>query len=105
MSDVEGRSERVCAQGIVHGRVQGVWFRESTRRRAVELSLAGWVRNLADGRVEAHFVGPRRLVEEAIVFVGKGPPLARVTRLEGFEIEPCDAAMHPQDNEPGFVIR
>ena len=48
---------------IVSGRVQGVFFRESTRREASALGLAGWVRNLSDGRVEAVFTGPRERCE------------------------------------------
>ena len=43
----------VRAQVLVTGRVQGVWFRETTRERACALGLTGWVRNLRDGRVEA----------------------------------------------------
>jgi acylphosphatase len=62
----------------VSGRVQGVWFRESTRRRAEELGLVGWVRNLPDGRVEAFFEGASAAVEAAVAFVRHGPPLARV---------------------------
>ena len=60
------------------GRVQGVWFRESTRRRAEELGVTGWVRNLPDGRVEACFEGATAAVEAAMAFVRRGPPLARV---------------------------
>ena len=63
---------------VVSGRVQGVWFRESTRRRAEELGVAGWVRNLPDGRVEACFEGAAAAVEAAVAFVRDGPPLARV---------------------------
>jgi acylphosphatase len=69
---------------VVSGRVQGVWFRESTRRRAEELGVAGWVRNLPDGRVEALFEGPPAAVESALAFVREGPPLARV---EGASVE------------------
>ena len=63
---------------VVSGRVQGVWFRESTRRRAEELGVTGWVRNLPDGRVEACFEGATAAVEAAVAFVRRGPPLARV---------------------------
>ncbi|MDP6977407.1 MAG: acylphosphatase [Myxococcota bacterium] len=78
---------RVRAHGYVEGRVQGVWFRESTRRRASELGLSGWVRNLSDGRVEATFEGARSDVEQAVAFVREGPPHARVDAVNGFEIE------------------
>jgi acylphosphatase len=66
------------ARVVVSGRVQGVWFRESMRRRADELGVGGWVRNLPDGRVEALFEGPEDRVIRAIEFVKVGPPLARV---------------------------
>ncbi len=66
----------------VRGRVQGVFFRESTRREAASLGVAGWVKNLPDGRVEAFFVGPRPLCERALSFVRTGPPGARVDRVE-----------------------
>ena len=79
---------------VVSGRVQGVWFRESTRRRAEELGLAGWVRNLPDGRVEALFEGPGASVERALGFLREGgPPLARVlaVRVEEESEVPCTA--------------
>ncbi len=66
------------ARVVVSGRVQGVWFRESTRRRAEELDVGGWVRNLPDGRVEALFEGAEDRVLSAIEFVRVGPPQARV---------------------------
>ena len=68
----------VRARVLVSGRVQGVWFRESTRERARQLGLSGWVRNLRDGRVEALFEGERAAVDAALDFVREGPPLARV---------------------------
>jgi acylphosphatase len=67
---------------LVTGRVQGVFFRESTRREAAALGLSGWVRNLADGRVEAVFNGPRERCERALFFVRTGPPAASVTHVE-----------------------
>lgn len=66
----------------VTGRVQGVFFRDSTRAVAERLGLAGWVRNLPDGRVEAVFQGDRSHCEKALDFVRRGPPAARVDRVE-----------------------
>lgn len=62
----------------VEGRVQGVFFRDSTKRRADSLGLSGWVKNLPDGRVEALFVGSEEACREALSFVGVGPPGASV---------------------------
>jgi acylphosphatase len=75
----------------VSGRVQGVFFRDSTRRRALELGLGGWVRNLPDGRVEAVFHGPRDACEQALEFVRVGPPGARVTDVKASWEEERDA--------------
>jgi len=66
---------------IVSGRVQGVWFRESTRREAERLGLAGWVRNLPDGNVEAVFEGPVHAVDEVTAWCHHGPSGARVTSV------------------------
>lgn len=66
----------------VHGRVQGVFFRESTRQRAHELGLSGWVHNHADGSVECCFIGSRDACEQALSFVRLGPPAASVTRVD-----------------------
>ncbi len=62
----------------VSGRVQGVFFRDSTRRMAAGLGLTGWVRNLGDGRVEAVFQGDRDACEQALEFVNTGPEYAQV---------------------------
>ena len=66
----------------VNGRVQGVGFRFATYREAEVLELAGWVRNLYDGRVEAEFEGPRVRLEEMLDWCRKGPPFARVDQVE-----------------------
>ena len=66
----------------VEGIVQGVFFRDRTRRAAQGLGLAGWVRNLSDGRVEAVFQGDRAACEKALAFVRTGPPSGRVDRVE-----------------------
>lgn len=89
----------VAVRAHVTGHVQGVFFRDATRRRALELGLRGWVRNLPDGRVEACFVGARADCERALAFVRTGPPRARVA---GVEVcwEPV-----PADVPSGFEIR
>ena len=66
----------------VEGIVQGVFFRDSTRGEARRLGLAGWTRNLPDGRVEAVFQGRQDSCEKALDFVRRGPPGARVDRVE-----------------------
>jgi acylphosphatase len=73
---------------IVDGRVQGVYFRDSTRREALALGLAGWVRNLPDGRVEAVFEGDSLAVAQAVAWSRTGPPRAMVTSVEEFAENP-----------------
>lgn len=63
---------------LVSGRVQGVFFRQSTKEAAERLALAGWVRNLDDGRVEALAEGPRETLEQFVAWCRQGPPNARV---------------------------
>ena len=81
------------AHFIVSGKVQGVWFRASTRDRAVALGLRGHARNLPDGRVEVLAVGDPDAIEQLAQWLHYGPPLARVDDLERFEArgdEPSD---------------
>lgn len=73
---------------ILHGRVQGVFYREWTVRTARELGLAGWVRNLPDGTVEALLEGDPQAVREMIAAMHDGPPRARVERIEQTGREP-----------------
>lgn len=72
----------VRAHVFVSGKVQGVWFRASTKRVAESLGLSGWVRNLPDGRVEAVFEGDEESVRKAVDWCRKGPEGAVVTHLE-----------------------
>jgi acylphosphatase len=65
----------------IHGRVQGVWFRESMRREAERLGVTGWVRNAPDGSVEAVVQGPDTAVDALIAWARIGPPQARVERI------------------------
>lgn len=73
---------------IVSGRVQGVFFRQSTTRQARVLGVAGWVRNLPDGTVEAHVEGDAEAVEALIAWAHKGPPGARVDGVAVSDAEP-----------------
>ncbi len=70
------------------GRVQGVFFRDSTRRRAEQLGVAGWVRNREDGSVEAMLEGEAAAVEALIELLRAGPGRAEVERLEISEEPP-----------------
>ena len=78
----------------LEGRVQGVWFRAWAAEEAMRLGLRGWVRNRADGSVEAQFCGPAARVEEMVAACRRGPPLARVDGLLQAPVE--------DDGMPGF---
>ncbi len=82
---------------VVEGRVQGVWFRDSTRAEAQKLGLAGWVRNLPDGRVEAVFEGPSDAVAAACAWCRKGPSHAVVIDVTTVDEQPVGLT--------GFEIR
>ena len=73
---------------IVRGRVQGVAFRAHTADAARRAGLAGWVRNLPDGSVEAAFEGASGAVDALLACVRRGPPAARVTGVEVFDEPP-----------------
>ncbi len=73
---------------VIHGRVQGVFFRDTTRRRAADRGVAGWVRNNPDGTVEAVFEGDPDAVESMVRFAHDGPRGAEVERVEVVEEEP-----------------
>ncbi len=92
---MKGASE---ARVVVSGRVQGVWFRASTREVADALGVRGFVRNLPDRRVEAVLQGSRAAVERAIDFMREGPPGAVVTDVS---VEWRD----PTDDFGGFHVR
>ncbi len=66
---------------LVSGKVQGVWFRASTRDVAVRLGLHGYAKNLADGRVEVLATGEAAAIEALATWLRHGPPLARVDAL------------------------
>jgi acylphosphatase len=87
----------VRAHVFISGMVQGVFFRQETRRRATSLGCAGWVRNREDGRVEAVFEGPEEAVEEMVRWCRQGPDSAEVR----------DVDVHDEDPEglEGFRVR
>jgi acylphosphatase len=73
---------------IVHGRVQGVFFRDTTRRMAESRGVAGWVRNNPGGSVEAAFEGPEDAVEAMVRFAREGPRGAVVESVDVRDEEP-----------------
>ncbi len=87
----------VARRVVVHGRVQGVFFRDSTRREAEGLGVAGWVRNVDDDTVAQHLEGEPGAVDAVLAFVARGPEHARVERVEVSEAEP--------EGHDGFAVR
>ena len=90
-------TDRIRAHVYVSGKVQGVYFRATTRNTARKHGVDGWVRNLADGRVEAAFEGPEDDVESLIEFCHEGSKAARVDDVEVSYEEP--------QGEDGFRVR
>ncbi|MDP1923449.1 MAG: acylphosphatase [Thiobacillus sp.] len=91
---------RVALHLVIHGRVQGVFFRESMRQQAVQLNINGWAQNRDDGTVEALIQGSAESVSKLLEWAEHGPPLAKVTRIDQdaasgdwltFEIRPSSA--------------
>jgi acylphosphatase len=81
----------VRVRALVSGRVQGVWYRETCRRQAERLGVAGVVRNRPDGRVEIDAEGARGAVDELLSWAREGPPRARVDTLAVDDLEPVGA--------------
>jgi acylphosphatase len=73
--------DNIRAHLIIEGRVQGVFFRDSTRNEATRLGLYGWVKNRFDGSVELVAEGPRQKVEKLAEWCHHGPPAARVSKV------------------------
>lgn len=72
----------VSAKVRISGRVQGVWFRQSTVDKAVEVGVTGWCHNCSDGSVEALFQGEKEAVQQIIDWCHEGPKMARVDRVD-----------------------
>jgi acylphosphatase len=88
----ESASEPLIARrALISGRVQGVWFRDSLRRLAESLGVAGWARNRSDGSVELWAEGPADAVGKLLDYAREGPPRAVV---EHVDVETASAAGH-----------
>ena len=81
----------------ISGEVQGVFFRETARRKATEAGVAGWITNRSDGRVEAVFEGPAEAVEDLVEFCRQGPTAATV--------EDVDVQTEEPESLSGFDVR
>ncbi len=81
-STSSGRGEKTRAHIFVSGRVQGVFYRETVRKKAEKLSITGWVKNLKDGRVEAVLEGEKENVQNLVNWAKRGPIWAKVKDLE-----------------------
>ncbi len=93
----EPEIETVRRRVLVRGRVQGVFFRGAVAEQARAGEVAGWVRNLPDGRVEAVFEGRPAAVAACVAFCRRGPPSARVAEVSKHE--------EPPEGLDGFEIR
>lgn len=74
--------QKMKAHILVSGRVQGVLFRKHAQKEAQQLNLTGWAHNLIDGRVEILCEGEKENIEKFIEWCKKGPPLAKVDKIE-----------------------
>lgn len=89
--------EKIRRRAVVHGRVQGVFFRDSTRERARAHGVSGWVSNRSDGAVEAVLEGPPEAVERVLRFLETGPPRAQVRKV--------DVSEEAVESLSGFEVR
>ena len=89
-----------CLRCLVSGRVQGVWYRASTRQQAVALGLVGFARNLADGRVEVLVCGDGQAVDRLVGWLASGPTGAMVT-----DVSTEAVGQDALDTQRGFEIR
>ncbi|EKD42726.1 MAG: Acylphosphatase [uncultured bacterium] len=83
---------------IISGRVQGVAFRAHTQKKAIEMGITGWVKNLPDGSVEVMSYGPKNILEKFLAWCHQGPPAARVNEV----ISEWELNQNPDE---GFLIK
>jgi acylphosphatase len=76
---------------VVHGRVQGVGYRDAAVQAAFTLGVTGWVRNRSDGTVEAHVQGDAAAVDRFVEWCKRGPPLARVSKVDASDVAADDS--------------
>jgi acylphosphatase len=86
--------EKGRAHVIIEGRVQGVFFRHHAQKKAVELGVAGWVKNRWDGSVEAVFEGEKGSVERMVQWCHRGPAEARVSKVTVTPEDPLEEFDH-----------
>jgi acylphosphatase len=79
-------TKEACLHFLVKGKVQGVFYRDSTRRKAKELGVVGWIRNVNDGNVEGVVCGELDKVNELCKWLWSGPPSAAVSDVQVEEI-------------------
>lgn len=91
------QADRTAREVVVHGDVQGVFFRDSCRREARAAGVSGWVSNGTDGTVAAHFEGPAEAVASMVSWAHRGPRTAAVQRVDVREVEPTGLS--------GFEVR
>lgn len=89
-------SARVARNVVISGRVQGVFFRDTMRRRAASRGIAGWVRNRPDGTVQAHLEGPPDAVAELVLWCRSGP--------RGAEVEDLEVTVAEPEGADGFAV-
>jgi acylphosphatase len=77
----------ICKQFIVSGKVQGVFYRHTTRRKATELKVTGWIRNLENGNVELLACGEPSALDRLENWLWEGPPAAHVTEVKKEELD------------------
>lgn len=91
--------DKVAMHVLVSGHVQGVFYRQSTLEQAKVRGIAGWVRNLADGRVEALLVGSRNGVLDLETWMNQGPAMATVAEVH------AEWVSLPEEDLQDFVVR
>jgi acylphosphatase len=98
-----------CAKFLVRGRVQGVFFRASTRAQAQALGLRGYAKNLADGSVEVLACGAEAALDQLQSWLRQGPPAARVDEVCRIDVDGSEAGgsgnFSAASLTPGFLIR
>jgi acylphosphatase len=84
--------KKICVKAMVSGRVQGVFFRQSTQQQAQLLNITGHAINLPDGRVEVLACGTETAIKQLLIWLDHGPEMAQVSKVEFQEIQTSDPA-------------